>query len=370
MLRVALIGCGKIADQHLWAIQRIAECQVVAVCDREILMAQQLAERFGIAETYADAQEMLAQAKPDVVHITTPPQSHFSLGRACLEAGCHVYLEKPFTVTAGEAEALVRLAETRGLKLTAGHNLQFTLEMLKMRERVQRGFLGGKAVHVESYFSYGLDDTSYVGPLLSSRNHWVRQLPGQLFHNIISHGVAKLAEFLDDELVEISAHAHQSAKLHAMGGQEVLDELRVLIRDARGTTAFFCFTTQINPGRNELRILGPKGSITVDHATGSLILHQSRPNKSYLTYVVPPIFTALEHLRNSVSNLVDFVRQRLYQDAGIKELIERFYTSVRTRGEPPLPYREILLTAQIMDAVFAQIYAPAEELPLQRTAVG
>jgi predicted dehydrogenase len=354
MLRIAIIGCGKIADQHVWAIRRIAQCEIVAACDREVLMAEQLAERLRIPKTFGDVRLMLEQAKPDIVHITTPPQSHFSLARTCL---------------ADEAEALIRLARSSGLKVTAGHNLQFTLEMLKMREQVRRGFLGGPPVHVESYFSYGLGDTSYVGPVLGSPKHWVRQLPGQLFHNIISHGVAKLAEFLDDELIEVAADAHQSAGLKAMGGQEVLDELRVLIRDARGTTAFFCFSTQISPGLNELRICGRQGSMTVDHATGSLIVHKTRPNKSYMTYVVPSLFTAVEHLRNAASNLAAFFRQRLYQDAGIKELIEQFYASVRTGGEPPLSYREILLTARIMDSIFAQVYPERNEMPMQRAAV-
>ena len=78
-LRVALIGCGKIADQHLHSIHRIANCEVVAVCDRELLMAKQLAERFGIPESFSAVEEMLGLAKPDVVHITTPPQSHYWL---------------------------------------------------------------------------------------------------------------------------------------------------------------------------------------------------------------------------------------------------------------------------------------------------
>ena len=77
--------------------------------------------------------------------------------------------------------------------------------------------------------------------MLGNRSHWVRQLPGQLFHNIISHGIAKLAEFLDDESMEIAATAHQSEQLRSLGAQEVMDELRVLIRDKSGTTAFFCF---------------------------------------------------------------------------------------------------------------------------------
>ncbi len=184
MLKIAIIGCGKIADQHVLAIRRIPECGIVAVCDQELLMAKQLAERFGISDCFCDVPKMLQAASPDVVHITTPPQSHFALAKQCLESGSHVYLEKPFTITAREAESLIRLAENRRLKLTSGHNLQFTLEMLEMRRLVEQGFLGGKPVHLESHFSYSLEDTAYVGPLLGNRNHWVRQLPGQLFQNV------------------------------------------------------------------------------------------------------------------------------------------------------------------------------------------
>ncbi|HEU5397533.1 MAG TPA: Gfo/Idh/MocA family oxidoreductase, partial [Verrucomicrobiae bacterium] len=275
MLRVAIIGCGKIADQHILALRRIPDCKVVAVCDREPLMARQLAERFRIADHYSDAAEMLRKSLPDAVHITTPPQSHFPLAKLCLDSGSHVYLEKPFTVNADEAEQLIALAEDSELKITAGHNYQFTLEMLQMRRLVEDGFLGGKPVHLESHWPYDLRDRNYVGPILGSRAHWVRQLPGQLFHNLISHGVAKLAEFLDDE-VEVFASAHQSPRLRSLGGQEVLDELRVFIRDKNDMTAFFTFSTQMKPGQNFLRICGPVNSVTVDHATGSLLRHENR----------------------------------------------------------------------------------------------
>src|SRR5437667_6169170 len=110
MLRIAIIGCGKVADQHLGAIHRIPGCEIVALCDRELLMAKQLGERFGISECFSDLSEMLQTTQPNVVHITTPPQSHVSVANQCLESGSHVYLEKPFTVTAVEAEALTQLA--------------------------------------------------------------------------------------------------------------------------------------------------------------------------------------------------------------------------------------------------------------------
>lgn len=363
ILRIAIIGCGKIADQHVLACRRIPGCEVVGLCDRELLMAGQLGERFGIRACFSDAAELLRAVKPDVVHITTPPQSHFPLARQCLEAGCHVYLEKPFTVTAPEAEELVRLAESRGRKLTAGHNLQFTLEMLEMRRLVAGNFLGGKPVHLESHFSYNLGDASYVGPLLGNRKHWVRQLPGQLLHNILSHGISKLSEFLDDDLVEITARAHQSAQLQKLGGEEILDELRVLIRDASGTTAFFCFSTQLKPGLNLLRLCGPANSLTVDHASGTLLRHVNRSYKSYLTFFVPPLKNAQQHFRNAGRNFLNFLRGELHQDSGMKELVERFYQSIRESAPPPIPYREILLTARLMDAIFAQIYPQRNSPP-------
>src|SRR6266481_5317807 len=313
-MRVAIVGCGKIADQHVHAIRRIDDCIIVGLCDRELLMARQLGERFGINACFTDLQELLETTTPDVVHITTPPQSHYSLAKQCLESGSHVYLEKPFTITAREAESLIRMAERRDLKITAGHNLQFTPETLEMRQLLAQGFLGGKPVHLESHFSYDLGDTTYVGALLGNRQHWVRQLPGQLLHNIISHGLAKLAEFLDDDLIE-----------------------------------------------------------TVDIATGSLTRKQSRAYKSYLTYFIPPLKNAREHLRNARCNVIDFLRRRRYQDFGMKELIERFYNSIRSGSPPPIPYREIILAARIMDEIFAQTYqdrSQRSEVRRQRSAVG
>jgi predicted dehydrogenase len=356
MLRISIVGCGKIADQHVAAINRIPGANIVSLCDRELLMARQLGERFRIKECFADLGDLLKVTSPDVVHITTPPDSHFPLARQCLEAGSHVYLEKPFTVTADQADALIELAERRGLKVTAGHNYQFTPDMLEMRRLVKKGFLGGHPVHLESYWSYDLGDVNYVGPVLGSRNHWVRRLPGQLLHNLISHGLARFAEFLRDDLAEVVASAHQSTQLAQLGGQEVLDELRVLIRDCAGTTAFFSFSTQIKPALNHFRICGPRNSLLAEMLTGSTIRIKNVPSKSYLTFFVPPLHRAREYFRNARINLTNVLVGRLHQDFGMKELIERFYQSIRDRSAPPLPYREILLTARIMDEVFTQIY--------------
>ena len=61
---------------------------------------------------------------------------------------------------------------------------------------MQSGFLGTGPVHMESYYCYELSAAGYSGALLGDKSHWVRKLPGKLLHNIISHGMARIAEFV------------------------------------------------------------------------------------------------------------------------------------------------------------------------------
>src|SRR3989475_8035348 len=103
MLKVAIVGCGKIADAHVSQIQRIKGCEIVGVCDSEPLMARQFYERFPVKRYFTDLTDLLSDARPDVVHITTPPESHFDLARLCMEQGCHVYVEKPVALCEEDA---------------------------------------------------------------------------------------------------------------------------------------------------------------------------------------------------------------------------------------------------------------------------
>ena len=194
---------------------RIAASLLFAIRNRS--WRSSLASVSQFRRVFSDAQEMLKAVSPDVVHITTPPQSHYALARECLEAGSHVYLEKPFTVTSEEAESLIELAENKNIKITAGHNLQFTLEMLEMRRLVREGFIGGKPAHLESYFSYDLGDATYAKALLARPEPLGAKATGGLLHNIISHGVAKLAEFLDDDITEIIGDCRPKSATQELG---------------------------------------------------------------------------------------------------------------------------------------------------------
>ena len=100
-----------------------------------------------------------------------------------------------------------------------------------MRALVESGYLGGPPVHMESYYGYDLGDPSYARALLGDKQHWVRRLPGKLLHNIISHGIARIAEFLTSDDPQVIAHGFASPLLKGIGETEIVDELRVMISE-------------------------------------------------------------------------------------------------------------------------------------------
>jgi len=331
MIKIGIIGCGKMADQHVAQIRRIPDVEITAVCDKEPLMAQDMSERFNIKRHFTDAKEMVNRSNFDVVHITTPPQSHHPLAKMCLESGCNVYIEKPFTLDTAEAEDLIKYANQKRLKLTAGHNAQFTHAMVRMRELVKAGYLGGAPVHLESHYCYDFGDESYAKALLGNKNHWVRQLPGSLLQNIISHGISKIAEFLTGENPKVIAHCFTSP-----------------------------FLKRIGPVPHQFRLYGSKNSLIVDDDHQILIKLDNKEYKSYLRYFFPPFGFAKQYLGNFGRNFKKFLVKdfHLPNNAALKTLITLFYQAVANDEPLPLSYREIILTSKIMDEIFSKINNP------------
>jgi predicted dehydrogenase len=355
MLKVGIVGCGKIADSHASQIGKIPGCEIVGVCDREPLMARQLFDRYPIKQHFGDLAELLERSRPDVIHITTPPQSHYEIAKRCLEWGCHVYVEKPFTLYEEQARSLIDLGKEKGLKITVGHDHQFSHAAMRMRSLVRDGFLGGMPVHTESYYCYEMGASDYAGALLGDKKHWVRRLPGKLLHNIISHGIARIAEFLDGTSPQVIAHGFTSPMLKAAGETEIIDELRVIISDDRCATAYFTFSSQMRPSLHQFRLYGPKNGLILDLHQETLIKLRGSRYKSYAEKFLPPVTLAGQYVGNLKTNLRHFLANEFHMKSGMKYLIESFYRSILEDTPLPISYREILLTTKIMDEIFLQL---------------
>ena len=150
-LKVAILGGGRMAQKHATAIRLRAGAKLVAVGDPYI-SAEQIRERFGAdVAAFADPHELLREVKPDIVHVVTPPHTHFELARACLLNGANVYVEKPFALNSAEAREILDLAEERGLRACAAHQVLFQRAGQQYQTYLP---MIGELIHVESYFSF------------------------------------------------------------------------------------------------------------------------------------------------------------------------------------------------------------------------
>jgi len=110
VIKTAIVGAGRIARQHIACLKTIPGVEIAAVCDLSPVRAEYMAETFEVAHAYADVAAMLAEIEPRVVHVTTPPASHFQIAGDALRAGAHVIVEKPICLAYADFVALRELA--------------------------------------------------------------------------------------------------------------------------------------------------------------------------------------------------------------------------------------------------------------------
>lgn len=115
-MKLALLGCGYVANMYRLTLPMHPELELVGVADAETSRAENMARLTG-TRFYANLDEMLADAKVEMVVNLTNPLAHYETTRRCLLAGKHVYTEKPVSMNFEEARMLTELAEERGLML-------------------------------------------------------------------------------------------------------------------------------------------------------------------------------------------------------------------------------------------------------------
>jgi predicted dehydrogenase len=123
-LRVLVAGCGNMGASHARAYHKMPEFEIVGLVSRGPASRDALSRELGGVAGFGDYHEALAATRPDVVSINTYPETHAPYARAALEAGCHVFCEKPLAETVEQARALADLARARGRKLVVGYILR------------------------------------------------------------------------------------------------------------------------------------------------------------------------------------------------------------------------------------------------------
>ena len=145
-LQAAVVGTGFIGPVHVEALQR-AGVRVAGILGSSHSRSQQAAQQLGLDRAYADLDELLADNRVDVVHITSPNRHHFEQASAVLRAGKHVLCEKPLAMNSDESRKLVDLAEQSGCFAGVAYNIRFYPLCHEAASRIAQGNLGS-VLHV------------------------------------------------------------------------------------------------------------------------------------------------------------------------------------------------------------------------------
>ena len=173
-MRVAMIGCGLAAGQHLKAIRTFNDAQVVGIADLDEARLKRFGDQHSIGARYKDFEEMIAQEKPKVVHVVTPPRTHAAIATKVLELGCAVLVEKPMCMDEAEADRIIGSAKLTGQPLCVMHNHIFDPPILKA-ENLIRSKPGNDPYLVRITFLVErkkLDEEGALNP-----QHWINHLP-------------------------------------------------------------------------------------------------------------------------------------------------------------------------------------------------
>ena len=142
MIKIAVIGYGYWGPNIVRNFSFVEDADVVCVCDFDSKRLETVNKLYPSIRTTTDFHEVLTSPDIDAVAIVTPVSTHYELAKRALQNGKHVFVEKPFTATGGEAEDLIALAERKNLTIMVDHTFLFTGAVKKIKEVIQNNLLG------------------------------------------------------------------------------------------------------------------------------------------------------------------------------------------------------------------------------------
>jgi predicted dehydrogenase len=141
-VRVAVVGLGYWGPNLVRNLQECPSAELVSICDRREEPLARMARRYPAVTTTTDLADVLGDDRVEAVAVATPVSSHFPIARAALDAGKHVFVEKPLAGSSAQAAALARLAASRGLVLMPGHTFIYSPPVNCIRDLLRSGELG------------------------------------------------------------------------------------------------------------------------------------------------------------------------------------------------------------------------------------
>jgi len=355
---VAFIGCGFIAHVHFRFLLK-AGYKVDAVCDASRVRCDLFAEQYGIEKQFTNADDLFAVVKPSIVHILTPPHTHYQLIIIALKADCNVLVEKPLCQTFAEYQEIASLAEERGLIVTVDHTRVYNPVIIAARSRIKAGEFG-KIVRME----YAYDDPSIVKSQNFSDGYrwakgapaWFAKVRGGVLTDLIPHPLSVFLSFDEGLLVK-------NVQSRVLPGA-VIEELSVTMQSENVNAQFFLSVNQ-RPLKNIFTIYCERGSIQVDLRGMYSVFQFERRLPGIISRAIVALSTAWQIASGFLVNVLKLLTGKAHTYDGLGEIITNFYGMVHAGKTGQVPFINAGRVMELVEEIMCSALANADKIAEQ-----
>lgn len=259
-MKYALIGCGRIATNHIKAAIN-NQLEIAAVCDVQEDHMETLLEKHDLQadasiKRYMDYKTMIKEVQPELVSIATESGIHAEIAIFCINHGVHVIIEKPMAMSMADANEIIRLSEEKKVKVSACHQNRFNIAVQEMRQALEKGRFG-KLSHGSIHVRWNRNQNYYTQA--PWRGTWAQD--GGALMNQCIHGIDLLRWAFGGEIEEVYGQTRQQFHDYL----EAEDVGMAVVKFKNGAIATIEGTTNVYPKNLEetLYIFGEKGTVKI-----------------------------------------------------------------------------------------------------------
>ena len=264
-MKYALIGCGRISPNHIEAAKN-NKLNFVAMCDISKEAMEEKSNKFQLQNInkYTDYKKMLAIEKPELVAIATESGKHAAIALDCIEAGCHVIIEKPIALSIADADAIIKAGHEKGVLVCANHQNRFNKSVQYIRKALDEGRFG-KLSHGAAHVRWNRGENYYKQA--PWRGTWAQD--GGCLMNQCIHNIDLLRWMMGDDVEEVMAYTDQLEHPYL----EAEDLGLAIVKFKNGSYGLIEGTTNVYPKNLEetLYIFGEKGTVKAGGTSDNII---------------------------------------------------------------------------------------------------
>ncbi len=257
-MKYALIGCGRIATNHVKAVIN-NKLDFIAACDVEMEQIETLLAKHGLEKDasikrYSDYKKMIEENDLDLIAIATESGVHAEIALYCIDHGINCIIEKPIAMSIQDADEIVRRSEEKNVKVSACHQNRFNVAVQEMRKAVEAGRFG-RLSHGSIHVRWNRNEGYYTQA--SWRGKWASD--GGALMNQCIHGIDLLRWMMGDEAEEVYGQTRQQFHSYL----EAEDIGMAVVKFKNGAIATIEGTTNVYPQNLEetLYLFGETGTV-------------------------------------------------------------------------------------------------------------